>query len=57
MTEKRFTREDIVCLNEILHEQFINYYRMNNDDMTWSEKLFFNHIQKMVEEGFNFKIS
>ena len=43
-------------LMKILHQQFINYYRICGEDMSLSERLLFEHIQKHIEGGFELDI-
>lgn len=54
MTEnKRFSLEDREYLSKTLHQQFLNYHRITIKEMSLSERLFFEDIQRMVEGGFN----
>lgn len=56
MGEKTFKMEDREYLVEVLHQQFINYYRLVGGEMSLSERLFFEDIEKMIEGGFAMKI-
>ena len=47
---------DVEDLMKILHQQFINYYRVCGEDMSLSERLLFEHIQKHIEGGFELDI-
>ena len=56
MTEKRFTKEEQSYLNKTLRHQFCNYYRIAREDMSLSERLLFEDIARLVQNGFAFDI-
>ena len=54
MTDKRFTRQEI---NKIIYEQFNNFYSVWSNDMTLSEKLLLQKVQKDILSGVDCKLS
>lgn len=48
MTDKRFTRQEI---NKIIYEQFKTFYTVWSNDMTLSEKLLLQKVQKDILSG------
>ena len=54
MSEKKYTRKEMIHFSMELSKQFNNYYRMYHDEMTWTDKLFYENIRKMVQEGFDY---
>jgi len=54
MTDKRFTRQEI---NKIIYEQFKTFYTVWSNDMTLSEKLLLQKVQKDILSGVDCKLS
>ena len=54
MTDKRFTRQEI---NKIIYKQFNNFYTVWSNDMTLSEKLLLQKVQKDILRGVNCKLN
>ena len=54
MTDKRFTRQEI---NKIIYEQFKTFYTVWSNDMTLSEKLLLQKVQKDILSGVGCKLS
>ena len=54
MTDKRFTRQEI---NKIIYEQFKTFYNVWSNDMTLSEKLLLQKVQKDILRGVDCKLS
>ena len=54
MTDKRFTRQEI---NKIIYEQFKTFYNVWSNDMTLSEKLLLQKVQKDILSGVDCKLS
>ena len=54
MTDKRFTRQEI---NKIIYEQFKTFYTVWSNDMTLSEKLLLQKVQKDIISGVDCKLS
>ena len=54
MTDKRFTRQEI---NKIIYEQFNNFYSVWSNDMTLSEKLLLQKVQKDILRGVDCKLN
>ena len=50
------SEELITELCKTLHQQFLNYYRINNEYMNLSERLLFEHIQGHIEGGFEYNV-
>ena len=45
MTKKRITREEIT---NIVNKAYIQYYRLYSDEMSLTERLFFEDMQKTI---------
>ena len=54
MTDKKFTRQEI---NKIIYKQFNNFYTVWSNDMTLSEKLLLQKVQKDILSGVDCKLS
>ena len=54
MTDKRFTRQEI---NKIIYKQFNNFYTVWSNDMTLSEKLLLQKVQKDILRGVDCKLN
>ena len=54
MTDKRFTKQEI---NKIIYKQFNNFYSVWSNDMTLSEKLLLQKVQKDILSGVDCKLS
>lgn len=53
MTEKRFTREEVI---KIIHDVRIHYYKMYGDEMSLSERLFYTDICETIENQVDYKM-
>ena len=53
MTEKRFTREEVI---KIIHDVRIHYYKLYGDEMSLSERLFYADICETIENQVDYKM-
>lgn len=56
INESSFSNEDKGYLCKLLNQEFMDYYSIHKDKMTFSERLFFNNIKNQIEKGFKYKI-
>lgn len=54
MTERFFTKREI---DEIIYDQFNNFYRIYADDMSLGEKLIFSEIKRKVMDGTSYQMN